>query len=119
MGCDASRGRKNWSWVLVLVCWFFSLLFAFFPPPSLHTMFWVRWHPAATVLRTGAAQDRDRGDGVLAAPWSIPNETSSISVGRLWRAARRGHGALADVLEQPISVVLNQKAPQDRCCTVL
>jgi len=81
-------------------------------------MFWVRWHPEATVLRTGAAQDRGKGDCVLTAPWSIPNEKSSISMGRLCRAARRGRGALADVLEQMISVVLSQKAPQDCCCTV-
>lgn len=43
-------------------------------PPSLCPTFWQWWYPAATVLRTGAAQDRDRGDGVLIGPGSIPSE---------------------------------------------
>lgn len=80
-------------------------------------MFWVQRHPGASELRNIAAQDKDRGN-VLTVPWSIPNEKSSISMGRLCRAAHGGNGALADVLEKPILATLNQKAPQD-CCMVL
>jgi len=95
---------------------FCSWLFAVFFPP-LCPMFWVQRHPGASKLRNIAAQDKDRGN-VLTVPWSIPNEKSSISMGRLCWAAHGGNGALADVLEKPILATLNQKAPQD-CCMVL
>lgn len=95
---------------------FCSWLFAVFFPPSA-PMFWVQRHPGASQLRNIAAQDKDRGN-VLTVPWSIPNEKSSISMGRLCWAAHGGNGALADVLEKPILATLNQKAPQD-CCMVL
>lgn len=85
---------------------FFSAFCLF--SPSLPPTFWVRWLPAATVLRTGAAQGRDRGDCVPIVPWSIPNQKSSISMGMLCQAAHRGHGAFADVLEQLILVVLKR-----------
>lgn len=93
MQCDASRGRKTWSCFLGLgdFCLFW---FCFFPP-SLPSMFWVLWHPAATVLGTGAAQDKARGDGVLTVPWSIPTEKGSIRMDRPCRAAHRGHGVFA------------------------
>lgn len=52
-------------------------------------------------------------------PWRIPNEKSNIITGRLCQEEHRGHRTFADVLEQPILVVLNQKAPQVRCYMVL
>lgn len=45
-----------------LAFWLFS--------SSLLPLFWVQWHSATTLLRTGVGQDRDRGDNALTVPWS-------------------------------------------------
>lgn len=78
---------------------FCSWLFAVFFPP-LCPMFWVQRHPGASKLRNIAAQDKDRGN-VLTVPWSIPNEKSSISMGRLCRAAHEEMGHLRMSLRSP------------------
>lgn len=104
-GCDASREIKTWS------CVFLSSLLFF---PSLHPCSGCM---ASCSLCTSNQSSWRQGQRrrLLTVPWSISNEKSSISMGRLCWA---GHGAFADVLEQPISAVLNQKAPQD-CYMVL
>lgn len=62
------------------------------------------------------------GFGFVFSPVSLNSFFPSLPGEFLMRKAalsQGGHRTFADVLEQPILVVLNQKAPQDRCDMVL